>query len=290
MQLVTRVQHSLDESAVRVGEAVSQAIARSPTLRRHLPDTWSPATYLQFEDERTRPARDLLAQVPLVAARKVVDVGCGPGNSTALLVARYPDAKIVGIDSSPAMLEEARRSLADGLFIEGDANTWLPDPDTDLVFANATYHWVPDHLMIFRRILSTLRPGAVLAVQMPDNLAEPAHQLMRQVAAHGPWTGRLAGADRAPLPPVGEYYDALQSEASRLDIWHTIYNHVLDGPEAIVDWVRGTGLRPFIDPLPPDERAEFLSRYQARIADAYPPATDGKVLLRFPRFFIIAAR
>jgi trans-aconitate 2-methyltransferase len=137
-------------------------------------DTWFPATYLQFEDERTRAARDLLAQVPLVAARKVVDVGCGPGNSTALLVARYPGAEIVGIDSSPAMLEEARRVLPDGLFIEADANIWLPNPDTDLVFANATYHWIPGHLTIFRRILSTLRPGAVLAVQMPDNLAEPA--------------------------------------------------------------------------------------------------------------------
>jgi trans-aconitate 2-methyltransferase len=255
-----------------------------------MPDTWSPATYLQFEDERTRPARDLLAQVPLVTARKVVDVGCGPGNSTALLVARYPDAKIVCIDSSPAMLEEARRALPEALFIEADANTWLPDPDTDLVFANATYHWIPDHLMIFRRILSTLRPGAVLAVQMPDNLAEPAHQLMRQVAVDGPWTERLAGAARAPLPPVREYYDALQSKASRLDIWHTIYNHVLKGPEAIVDWVRGTGLRPFIDPLSRDERDEFLSRYRARIADAYPAAIDGKVLLRFPRLFIIAAR
>jgi trans-aconitate 2-methyltransferase len=255
-----------------------------------MPDTWSPATYLQFEDERTRAARDLLAQVPLVAARKVVDVGCGPGNSTALLVARYPDAEIVGIDSSPAMLEEARRALPDALFIEADANIWLPNPDTDLVFANATYQWIPDHLMIFRRILSILRPGAVLAVQMPDNLAEPTHQLILQVAVDGPWTERLAGAARVPLPPVREYYDALQSEASRLDIWHTIYNHVLDSSEAIVDWVRGTGLRPFIDPLSRDERAEFLGRYRALIADAYPPAVDGRVLLRFPRLFIIVAR
>src|ERR1700730_6943531 len=184
-------------------------------------DTWFPATYLQFEDERTRPARDLLAQVPLVAARKVVDVGCGPGNSTALLVARYPDAKIVGIDSSPAMLEEARRSLPDGLFIEGDANTWLPDPDTDLVFANATYHWVPDHLMIFRRILSTLRPGAVVAVQMPDNLAEPAHQLMRQVAVDGPWTERLAGAAPAPRPPHRECYAPPRAREGALSLSDT---------------------------------------------------------------------
>jgi trans-aconitate 2-methyltransferase len=228
--------------------------------------------------------------VPLLAARKVVDVGCGPGNSTALLAARYPDAEILGIDSSRTMLAEARRVLPDGLFIEADASSWLPDPDTDVVFANATYHWIPDHLLIFRHIMAALRPGAILAVQMPDNLGEPTHQLMQQVAVNGPWAGRLAGAVRAPLPPVREYYDALQSEASRLDIWHTNYNHVLDGPTAIVDWVRGTGLRPFIDPLSGDERPEFLGRYRALIAGAYPPALDGKVLLRFPRLFIIAAR
>ena len=255
-----------------------------------MPDTWSPATYLQFEDERTRAARDLLAQVPLVAARKVVDVGCGPGNSTALLLARYPNATTRGLDSSPAMLEEARKALPSALFVEADANTWLPDADTDLVFANATYQWIPDHLVIFRRILSALRPGGVLAVQMPDNLGEPTHQLMQQIAVDGPWAERLAGAARTPLSPVREYYDALQSLASRLDIWHTIYNHVLDSPDAIVDWVRGTGLRPFIDPLSGDERAEFLGRYRACIADAYPPARDGKVLLRFPRLFIVAAR
>jgi trans-aconitate 2-methyltransferase len=255
-----------------------------------MPDTWSPATYLQFEDERTRAARDLLAQVPLTAAKKVVDVGCGPGNSTALLVARYPEAKAIGMDSSPAMLEEARKALPSALFIEADANVWLPDADTDLVFANATYQWIPKHLEMFRRILGVLGAGAVLAVQMPDNLAEPTHQLMQQVAAGGRWAERLSDAARAALPPVRAYYAALQPAASRLDIWHTIYNHVLSSPDDIVDWVRGTGLRPFIDPLAPDERDEFLRLYRARIADAYPPMVDGKVLLRFPRLFIVAVR
>ncbi len=255
-----------------------------------MPDTWSPAAYLQFEDERTRAARDLLAQVPLAEARKVVDVGCGPGNSTALLAARYQDAEIVGIDSSPSMLEEARKALPEAHFMQADANRWLPDPDTDLVFANATYQWIPDHLVVFRRILAALRPGAVLAVQMPDNVAEPSHELMGQVAAEGPWAERLAGAARARLPPVRTYFEALRPGASRVDIWHTVYNHILDGPDAIVDWVRGTGLRPFVDPLPEDARAEFLSRYRARIADAYRPTLGGKVLLRFPRLFFIAVR
>jgi trans-aconitate 2-methyltransferase len=255
-----------------------------------MPDTWSPSTYLQFDDERTRAARDLLAQVPLTSARKIVDVGCGPGNSTALLTARFPEADALGIDSSLAMLAEARKAVPQARFAEADANVWLPEQDTDLVFANATYQWIAGHMALFPRVLAALEPGAVLAVQMPDNLAEPTHQLMQQVAVDGPWAARLASAARAPLAPVQAYYDAMQPTSSRLDIWHTIYNHVLSGPDAIVDWVRGTGLRPFIDPLSPDERAQFLSRYRAAVADAYPPANDGKVLLRFPRLFIVAVR
>ena len=258
--------------------------------RAKLADTWSPTTYLQFDDERTRAARDLLAQVPLTSARTVVDVGCGPGNSTALLTARFPGADVLGIDSSPTMLAEARKAVPGARYAEADASVWLPEPGTDLVFANATYQWIPEHMAQFPRVLAALNPGAVLAVQMPDNLAEPTHQLMQQVAVAGPWADRLASAARAPLAPVRDYYDAMRPVASRLDIWHTVYNHVLSGPDAVVDWVRGTGLRPFIDPLSPEERAEYLSRYRSLIADAYPPANDGKVLLRFPRLFIVAAR
>jgi trans-aconitate 2-methyltransferase len=253
-------------------------------------DTWSPFTYLQFHDERTRAARDLLAQVPLESARTVVDVGCGPGNSTALLVARFPGAEVLGIDSSPAMIAGARTTAPTARFVEADASTWLPTPDTDLVFANAIYQWIPDHLSLFPRLLACLKPGAVVAVQMPDNLAEPTHRLMREVAADGPWAERLSQVARPALQPVRAFFDALWPTTSRLDIWHTIYNHVLDGPDAIVDWVSGTGLRPFIDPLPPGERAEFLSRYRDRIADAYPRSAGGKVLLRFPRLFIVAVR
>jgi trans-aconitate 2-methyltransferase len=253
-------------------------------------DTWSPLAYLQFHDERTRAARDLLAQVPLDSARKVVDVGCGPGNSTALLAARFPTAEILGIDSSPAMIAEARRSTPAARFLEADARDWLPSPDTDLVFANAVYQWMPDHLALFPRLLGALPPGAVVAIQMPDNIGEPSHQLMRQVAQEGPWSERLSRAARAPLPPVRAYFEALSPATSRLEIWHTIYNHVLDGPDAVVDWVSGTGLRPFIDPLPADERDAFLNRYRALIAEAYPRSAGGRVLLRFPRLFIVAVR
>lgn len=251
---------------------------------------WSPTTYLKFEDERTRPARDLLAQVPLTAPRRVVDMGCGPGNSTELLVERFPDAEVIGLDSSANMLAEARLRLPGVQFAAADAEVWVPEEGTDLVFANAIYQWVPGHLAVFPRIMTALPAGGVLAVQMPDNMAEPSHVLMREVAAEGPWAETLRDAARLPLPPVKTYYDALKPVSERLDIWHAIYNHVLAGPEAIVEWVKSTGLRPFIDPLAPADREAFLARYLDKIAAAYPPTVDGQVLLRFPRLFIVAVR
>jgi trans-aconitate 2-methyltransferase len=251
---------------------------------------WSPATYLKFEDERTRPARDLLAQVPRSRVGRAVDMGCGPGNSTELIAERFPEAELVGLDTSPAMLEQARKRLPNARFAEADATVWVPEGEVDLVFANAIYQWVPEHLQRLPRVLEALQPGAVLAVQMPDNTAEPTHALMREVAAGGPWAKRLEDAARDPLPPVQAYYDALRPFASRIDIWHTIYNHVLADAAAIVEWVKGTGLRPFVDPLSEAERAAFLDAYLGRIAAAYPPAVDGRVLLRFPRLFIVAQR
>jgi trans-aconitate 2-methyltransferase len=254
-----------------------------------LPD-WSPANYLKFEDERTRPARDLLAQVPLLSVARAIDMGCGPGNSTELIAARYGAAEIIGLDSSPAMLEQARQRLPKLRFAPADAASWVPEGDTDLVFANAIYQWVPDHIAQLPRVLAALRPDAVLAVQMPDNLGEPSHQLMRDVAAEGPWAARLRDAARAALPSVTAYYNALKPFARRLDLWHTIYNHPLADAAAIVDWVRATGLRTFLGPLTPAEQADFLARYEKRVAAAYPPTDDGKVLLRFPRLFIVAQR
>ncbi len=251
---------------------------------------WSPEVYRRFEDERTRPARDLLAQVPIEARRLVVDMGCGPGNSTELLVERFPEATVVGLDTSPAMLTEARQRVPRASFAEADAATWMPEAGTDVLFANAIYQWVPDHLAVLARQLAALEPGSVLAVQMPDNFAEPTHVLMREVAAAGPWAERLRDAAREPLPAVSVYYDALRPWARRLDLWHTVYNHVLADAEAVVAWVRGTGLRPFLDPLTAEEQRRFLDDYQQRIAAAYPAARDGKALLRFPRLFIVAVR
>jgi trans-aconitate 2-methyltransferase len=243
---------------------------------------WSPTSYLKFGDERTRAARDLLAQVPLTDLQHAVDMGCGPGNSTELLARRYPEASIVGFDSSRAMLEAARERLPRLRFEHADAHTWTPGTEVDLVFANATYQWIAGHLEQLPRVLGALHGGAVLAVQMPDNLNEPSHHLMTQIGQSGPWASRLKEA--------AHYYTALKPLAASVDIWRTTYHHVLADAAAIVEFVSSTGLRPFLDPLSQVEKQDFLSTYSAAVADAYGPLVDGKVLLAFPRLFIVAQR
>jgi trans-aconitate 2-methyltransferase len=255
-------------------------------------DDWSARQYLKFEDERTRPPRDLLAQVPLHEPKRIFDLGCGPGNSTELLVARYPQAEVTGLDSSPDMLRQARERLPGCTFVEADLAKWTPPESADLLFANAVFQWVPDHPAVLHRLLQALPEGGVLAVQMPDNTAEPALALMRETAVNGSWGKILApvAAERQDLPTPGAYYDLLHPRCARLDIWHTIYNHVMDGPGAIVEWFKGSALRPFLSALDADMRDDFLAAYEERLAAAYPARSDGKALLRFPRLFIVAMR
>ena len=195
-------------------------------------EDWSARQYLKFEDERTRPARDLLAQVPLQSPRRVIDLGCGPGNSTELLITRYPQADVVGLDSSSDMLRQARERLPYCTFAEADLATWNPPDGTDLLFANAVFQWVPDHPAVLRRLLERLPEGGVLALQMPDNTDEPALALMREVEKTGPWAAEvgLAAAARDDLPTPAAYYDLLKPLCAHLDIWHTVYNHVMAGP------------------------------------------------------------
>jgi trans-aconitate 2-methyltransferase len=255
--------------------------------------SWSPEQYLKFEDERSRPARELLARVPLTAPKSIVDLGCGPGNSTELLVERYPTAAVCGVDSDANMLTAARKRLPEKTFALADIATWAPDGDTDLLFANAVFQWVPDHLTVLDRLLGELPSGGVLAIQMPDNLDEPSHRLMEEVRGlNNFWNGALMDDSirRTMLPPPAGYIDRLDAKSAAIDFWHTVYYHRLKDAEAIVEWVKGTGLRPYLQPLPPADQEHFLKLYTDRIREAYPPLRDGSVLLRFPRLFMVAVR
>jgi trans-aconitate 2-methyltransferase len=258
---------------------------------------WSARQYSAFEDERTRPVRDLLAAVPAIEPRVAVDIGCGPGNSTELLAARFPKAVVRGLDSSPDMIAAARERLPSLEFGIGDLEVWVRRPATraeaspDVILANAVLQWTPNHAQLFPALLAKLAPGGVLAVQMPDNLEEPAHRLMREVAADGPWAAKLseASAQRASLGSADWYYELLHSAGCWVDVWRTTYHHALaGGAGAVVEWFKGSGLRPFLAPLDADERNEFLLRYQEAVGKAYSPLADGSVLLPFPRLFIVA--
>ncbi len=247
-------------------------------------EDWSARQYLKFEDERTRPPRDLLAQVPLPQPRLVVDLGCGPGNSTELLIERFPQAEVIALDSSPDMLRKARERLPQCTFVQADIATWMPEAGTDLLFANAALQWMPDHPRVMRRLLEALPKGGVLAVQMPDNTREPSHVLQREVAAAGPWARNpaMAAAPRADLLSPEAYYDLLQPVCTQIDIWHAVYNHVMASPQAIVEWFKGSALQPYLSPLDAAEREEFLAAYTKKIAAAYKPRVDGKVMLNSP--------
>jgi trans-aconitate 2-methyltransferase len=251
--------------------------------------TWDEAQYAKFIDARTRPACELLARVPLTAAARVVDLGCGPGNSTALLQARWPSARVTGVDSSPEMLRSARAALPAIEWVESDLRSYRAEAPLDVLFANAVMHWLPDHASLFPALLDQLSAGGVLAVQMPYNFEEPSHRAMRELP--GPWSHKLQALQTAS--PVGNpafYYDLLAPRASAVDIWQTRYEHVMADPKAIVEWVKGTGLRPYLEALSGSEREDYLRAYEQRIAEAYPARSDGRRLFSFPRLFVVAIR
>ncbi|MDE1996926.1 MAG: trans-aconitate 2-methyltransferase, partial [Rhizobiaceae bacterium] len=234
---------------------------------------WSAGQYLKFEDERTRPARDLLAQVPLERIESAIDLGCGPGNSTELIVDRYGAPGVSGLDSDENMLEAARKRMPGTTFVKADLATWQPEQPVDLLFANAVFQWLPGHLDIFDRLMDGLKSGGVLAIQMPDNLTEPSHLMMEETAKNGPWSAAFAAKSvrRNPLPSPSTYYDRLIGKSSRIDLWHTHYNHALENAAAIVEWVKGTGLRPYLDHAGAEHRDAFAADYLSRIEKAYPP-------------------
>ncbi len=255
---------------------------------------WDANLYLKFSGQRARPATDLIAQIELEDPRRVIDLGCGTGNSTEQLHRRWPHAELTGLDSSPEMLSQARANHPDWKWIESSVEQWKPDAAFDLIFSNACLHWIGDHASLFPRLVSYVAPGGALAVQMPNSYHLPAHTIMTEVASApaAPWAQTLAGASETySVQPVAFYYETLRKQASRLNIWQTEYQQIMDGPWAILDWVHSTAMRRFTEPLPNDEeRRLFEQRCLERYQQAYPANDQGKTLFPYRRVFIIAYR
>jgi trans-aconitate 2-methyltransferase len=253
---------------------------------------WNPDVYLKFGDERTRPAADLAARIPLEAPRSVIDLGCGPGNSTKVLRGRWPEARVVGLDSSPEMIAKARDSQPEGEWILGGIEDWVPLHAPDLVFSNATLQWLPDHAELVPRLFAAAAPGGVLAFQVPSGADLPIRVIMREISKDPVWDGRMAEARRAlTMEKPDLYYDLLAPHADSIDIWETEYCHVMDSAEAIVEWVSGTGLRPYLDALATAaERKRFSERLVEGVEATYAVRADGRILFPFRRLFVVARR
>ena len=248
--------------------------------------TWNPQQYLKFAEERSRPCRDLAARVEVAAPQRIVDLGCGPGNSAEVLSARWPQAAITGLDSSAAMIDAARAASPRCDWCTADISEWAAagGESFDVVFSNAALQWVGDHAVVIPQLLSHVAEGGALAIQVPGNYSSAQHQLMREVARRAHLQVR-----EWHTHDLDFYYDALAPHASRLDLWATEYLHVLPNVEAIVEWYKGTGMRPYLDALPGEpEREAFQAEYLEGLRGIYAPQPDGAVLFPFRRIFVVA--
>lgn len=254
--------------------------------------SWNVAEYERFSAERARPFFDLVSRIPNAAIRSVVDLGCGTGELTRALAERWPGAVVLGLDNSPEMLTAARPRAIPGRlqFEPGDAGRFHPAAPVDCLVANAVLQWLPDHDTLIPALAAMLAPDGTLAVQMPANFDAPSHTLLRTVASNGPWADRLRATLRAePVQPLPVYTDLLLRLGLHVEAWETTYHHLLDGEDAVLNWVRGTALRPVLGVLEPSERADFEARYGAALRAAYPRTAHG-TWFPFRRIFFVARR
>jgi len=254
--------------------------------------SWDPDVYERYRVYRDRPALDLMVQIPPHDFNEIWDLGCGTGEHAALLAARHPGASVHGLDSSPDMLAAARRRAVNVDWVLAGVEAWVPTVAPDLIFSNAALQWLPDHQTLFPRLAGALASGGVLACQMPMAFETQHHRILRETAEQGAWASLAASARVIrPTPSMDDYYRWLAPLCGEIDLWTTTYLHALEGDDPIVEWMRGTGLRPYLDVLTdPDLREAFLDAFRARIADAFPVREDGVTLFPFPRLFMVATR
>jgi trans-aconitate 2-methyltransferase len=252
---------------------------------------WDPAQYLAFADHRLRPAIDLLHRIPSERPAHILDLGCGAGNVTRLLRQRWPEARITGVDSSSAMLERARVAEPTVDWRLADLRDFRASEPVDLVYSNAALHWLDDHATLFPALVAMLAPGGVLAVQMPNNFAEPSHTWIAATVREGPWRDRLEPLLRpTPTRPAPYYLDLLKPQVATTDVWETTYLQILAGESPVAEFVKGSALGPFLAVLSGDEREAFEVVYRAHVQRAYPRQPDGTTLFPFRRIFIVAQR
>ncbi len=251
--------------------------------------SWDSAQYLRYAGPRLRPGLDLLARLSVDRVETVLDLGCGPGNLTAVIAERWPDARVIGVDSSTDMLDRARTDHPSLEWVEGDIAAWEPTEPADVLYTNATLHWLDDHAILLPRLLGFLRPRGGLAIQMPNPDHQPSHVAILDVVEDGPWADRLRPLlRRGAVADAGWYRDLLAPLVSDVDIWETLYLHALEGENAVAEWIRGSALRPLLAELADDEADEFWRLYCERVAAAYPQSPDGRTLLTYRRLFVVA--
>ncbi len=253
---------------------------------------WDPSLYLRFADERTQPAIDLAFRVALEVPRRIIDIGCGPGNSTAVLRRRWPMAQVTGLDSSTEMIERARRDAPDQRWICEDAASFTGEQAYDVVYSNATLQWIPNHRDLISRLWNAVASGGALAVQVPANRESPLHRALRKVAASEPFSKLLDQTERVfTYHPAGFYYDLLAPISRCYETWTTEYLHVMQSHRDLVTWYKGTGMRTFLQALKDDrQRDEFEAAVLREARDGYPLQSDGKLLFAFRRLFLVAYR
>lgn len=251
---------------------------------------WDPEQYLKFVEERRRPALDLIARLGGSCPRNVVDLGCGAGNITRLLAEHWPQARIIGIDSDAAMLRKASSTASPIDWQKADIAAWRPSVAPDLIFSNAALHWLDDHPQLLPALIAQLADGGVLAVQMPSNFTSPSHQILRKLTDDYRWQQTLGGIEMGKVLTPAEYHRLLSPHCRHLDIWETTYWQALGGDDAIIEWMKGTTLVPYLSRLDEVAREQFLAAYRAPLAIVYPRTSAGHTLFPFKRVFFVAQR